>query len=432
MMHTEDITSIDKKHLWHPYTSMDNPLPCYPVESAKGVTIKLTTGEELIDGMSSWWAAVHGYQHPKLNEAITSQLSKMSHIMFGGLTHEPAVALAKKLLDITPAELNKIFYCDSGSVAVEVALKMALQYQMGKENEQRTRFATIKNGYHGDTWHAMGICDPQNGMHAIYKNRLAPTLFADSPKTTFDGKWDSSDFNSMRNIIEENQVEIAAVILEPIVQGAGGMRFYHPQYLVELRKLCTKHDILLIFDEIATGFGRSGKMFAMEHAQVVPDILCLGKAITGGMISFATTITTAHVATTISKGTPGVMMHGPTFMGNPLACSCANASLDLIMQPNTLESIHRIERELVKGLNPFKDLSIVKDVRVLGAIGVIEMYEEIDMEQFQEAFVRNGIWLRPFGKLVYMMPPYIISSEELTKLISGLKNIYSEIFQVTF
>ncbi|QZE16015.1 adenosylmethionine--8-amino-7-oxononanoate transaminase [Halosquirtibacter laminarini] len=431
-MHTEDITSIDKKHLWHPYTSMDNPLPCYPVESAKGVTIKLTTGEELIDGMSSWWAAVHGYQHPKLNEAITSQLSKMSHIMFGGLTHEPAVALAKKLLDITPAELNKIFYCDSGSVAVEVALKMALQYQMGKENEQRTRFATIKNGYHGDTWHAMGICDPQNGMHAIYKNRLAPTLFADSPKTTFDGKWDSSDFNSMRNIIEENQVEIAAVILEPIVQGAGGMRFYHPQYLVELRKLCTKHDILLIFDEIATGFGRSGKMFAMEHAQVVPDILCLGKAITGGMISFATTITTAHVATTISKGTPGVMMHGPTFMGNPLACSCANASLDLIMQPNTLESIHRIERELVKGLNPFKDLSIVKDVRVLGAIGVIEMYEEIDMEQFQEAFVRNGIWLRPFGKLVYMMPPYIISSEELTKLISGLKNIYSEIFQVTF
>lgn len=422
-MEIDKLIQIDKDHLWHPYTSTTNPLKVYPVESAEGVRIKLKDGKCLIDGMSSWWSVIHGYNNPTLNKAIENQIHKMAHVMFGGLTHEPAVELAERLLKIVPSEINKIFYADSGSVAVEVAMKMALQYWHAKGNIKKSMFATIRSGYYGDTWHAMSVCDPITGMHSIFSNNMKQYLFVPQPKIRFSEQWDDSDFVSMSKMIEEKHETIAAVILEPIVQGAGGMWFYNAEYLRKLRQYCDKYDILLIFDEIATGFGRTGKMFASFHAGVSPDIMTVGKAITGGYMTFAATMTTDKIAETICNENPYVFMHGPTFMGNPLACAVACASLDLIESYNVERLIKKIETQLIKELEPAKRFENVQEVRIIGAIGVIEMKEPINIEKIQVLFVEEGIWIRPFGKLVYLMPSFIISSEDLALLTSAMLRV---------
>ncbi len=420
---SQRLLEIDRAHIWHPYSAMHSELPVFPIASARGVRLVLADGRELIDGMASWWCAIHGYNHSRLNAAIVTQLEKMAHVMFGGLTHEPAIRLVEALLPIVPEPLRSVFICDSGSVAVEVAMKMAIQYWQARGQGGKQRFATLRGGYHGDTLGAMSVCDPVTGMHRLFSTALAPQHFVDRPACRFGEPCGDAEIAPLERLLERHRDEIAALILEPIVQGAGGMYFYSADYLRRARELCDRHGILLIADEIATGFGRSGRLFACEHAAIAPDILCLGKALTGGYLSLAATLATDEVSATIDAGEPGVFMHGPTFMANPLACAVARASIELLLESPWQARIAAIEQRLGDGLAPCRELRGVAEVRTLGAIGVVEMREPVEMRAISQQFVEAGVWVRPFGRLVYLMPAYTITADDLDRLCSAVVEV---------
>ncbi|WP_067829375.1 adenosylmethionine--8-amino-7-oxononanoate transaminase [Nocardia inohanensis] len=414
-MTPDEITAVDAAHVWHPYGGFPASTEPLVVASASGTRLTLADGRELVDGMSSWWAAVHGYAHPVLDAALLAQSRKMSHVMFGGLTHEPAVRLSQLLVELTPAGLDKVFLCDSGSVSVEVAVKMCLQYQRALGRPEKRRLFTWRGGYHGDTFTPMSVCDPEGGMHSLWTDVLATQIFAPMPPSEYEPQYVSE----LERALAEHAHEVAAVIVEPVVQGAGGMRFHHPRYLEDLRRLCDAHDVLLVFDEIATGFGRTGTLFAADAAGVRPDVMCVGKALTGGYMTLAAALCTSEIAETVSREHGG-LMHGPTFMGNPLACAVAVASIELLLSRDWQGEVRRIESELRAGLAPARDLSGVADVRVLGAIGVIELDHSVDMRKATHAAVDSGVWLRPFRNLIYSMPPFISGTDDIARITTAM------------
>jgi len=426
MLSTEDWMSLDHTHVWHPYSAIGSDLPVFPVVSAEGVRLKLADGRSLVDGMSSWWCAIHGYNHPEMNRALEDQIREMAHVMFGGLTHRPAVELARRLVALTPEPLQSVFFADSGSVSVEVAMKMAIQYCHARGKPAKQRFLTIRGGYHGDTFGAMSVCDPVTGIHTLFTDALVQQVFVDTPACRFGAPCSDVDLAPMSDALEREHERIAAVIMEPIVQGAGGMRFYSAEYLARVRELCDRYGVLLILDEIATGFGRTGRLFACEHAGVTPDIMCLGKSLTGGYLTLSATLTTREVSETIGDHAPHVFMHGPTFMANPLACSAALASLRLLTESAWSERIARLETWLSEGLEPCRTMPGVADVRVLGAIGVVEMIEPVDMRAVQPRFVELGVWVRPFGRLFYLMPPYITEERDICTLTGAVRSVVAE------
>ncbi|CAM5509981.1 adenosylmethionine--8-amino-7-oxononanoate transaminase [Kitasatospora aureofaciens] len=421
----DTLLALDRAHVWHPYGPMPGTVTPYVVESASGVRLRLAEPvadgrRELVDGMSSWWAAIHGYRHPVLDAAVREQLGRMSHVMFGGLTHEPAVRLAARLVEITPEPLQHVFLADSGSVAVEVAMKMCLQYWQSTGRPEKRRLLTWRGGYHGDTFHPMSVCDPDGGMHHLWGGVLPGQLFAPQPPAGFDAPLDPEYASLFEGLMERHTDELAAVIVEPVVQGAGGMQFHSPAYLRMLRELCDRYGVLLVFDEIATGFGRSGALFAADHAGVSPDVMCLGKALTGGYLTLAAALCTGEIADGISRGEMPVLAHGPTFMGNPLACAAANASLDLLLGQDWAVEVKRIEAGLSEGLAAASDVPGVRDVRVRGAIGVVQLDHPVDVPAATEAAAREGVWLRPFRDLVYTMPPYVTQDEDVARIAAAV------------